>query len=383
MAPRDTHEGHRASSPLELFFDLCFVVAVAFAGTRLHHSIVEHHLASGIQSYLMVFFAIWWAWMGFTWLSSAYDNDDVFYRLMTFVQIAGALVIAAGVPSAFDDRDFTVVTLGYTLMRVGLVTLWWRAVASDGENPEAPRRYAVGLMAVQTGWLLLLLAPSWFKIPGFLILVACELTVPMWSARAGHIPWHPGHIADRYAAFTLIVLGESVLSATVAVSGAIEDPAHRGSLLGTVVGGLLILFGMWWKYFARNAEHFLHHSRQAFEWGYGAYALFASAAAVGAGLAAVVEVLAEDEGLTPAVAAAVTVPTAIFVAVVWFLQIRITQAEPLATGLVVGVGALLILAATFTAQPVLLAGLLLVAMIVVATVIDDRTPPRTVTSASA
>ena len=49
----------------------------------------------------MVFFAIWWAWMNFTWFASAYDNDDVPYRLLTFVQIAGVLILAAGVAAAF------------------------------------------------------------------------------------------------------------------------------------------------------------------------------------------------------------------------------------------------------------------------------------------
>jgi hypothetical protein len=62
----------RASTWLELFFDLCFVVAVAQAALPLHHDISEDHVAHGIRSYLMVFFAIWWAWMNFTWFASAY-----------------------------------------------------------------------------------------------------------------------------------------------------------------------------------------------------------------------------------------------------------------------------------------------------------------------
>ena len=75
--------------------------------------------AHGVVGYLMVFFAIWWAWMNFTWFASAYDTDDVPYRLVTLVQIAGVLVLAAGVPRAFDGSDFAVVTLGYVVMRLG------------------------------------------------------------------------------------------------------------------------------------------------------------------------------------------------------------------------------------------------------------------------
>ena len=97
MTARDPHEPHRASTPLELLFDLCFVVAVAQASGRLHHGIVEGHAGRAVLGYVVVFFAIWWAWMNFTWFASAYDTDDVPYRLLVLVQIAGVLVLAAGV----------------------------------------------------------------------------------------------------------------------------------------------------------------------------------------------------------------------------------------------------------------------------------------------
>src|SRR5262245_30498329 len=93
MGPRDPAEPHRAATNLELLFDLCFVVAVAYASAGLHHAIAGNHAATGIASYLTVFFAIWWGWMNFSWFSSAYDNDDGVHRLATLVQIAGALIM--------------------------------------------------------------------------------------------------------------------------------------------------------------------------------------------------------------------------------------------------------------------------------------------------
>ena len=98
MVARPTDEEHRSATVLELFFDLCFVVAVAQAAAGLHHALSARHVADGVVDYLLVFFAIWWAWMNFTWFASAYDTDDVAYRLTTLVQITGALVFAAGVP---------------------------------------------------------------------------------------------------------------------------------------------------------------------------------------------------------------------------------------------------------------------------------------------
>ena len=71
MRARSRDENHRASTPLELFFDLCFVVAAAQAGVQLVHAVAEGHYADGIAGYMFVFFALWWAWVNFTWFASA------------------------------------------------------------------------------------------------------------------------------------------------------------------------------------------------------------------------------------------------------------------------------------------------------------------------
>ena len=101
----------------------------------------------------MVFFAIWWAWMNFTWFASAYDCDDVPYRLAVFVQIAGALILAAGVPAMFETRAPNVATLtGYVVMRLAIVAQWLRAAASDPDHRVTARRYAAGITVLQLAW---------------------------------------------------------------------------------------------------------------------------------------------------------------------------------------------------------------------------------------
>ena len=106
MSGRDPEEAHRSATPLELFFDLCFVVAVAAAAATLHHDLAHGHL-SGLAGYAMVFFAIWWAWVNYSWFASAYDTDDVIFRLLTFVVMTGVLVVAAGTPQAAgEEHDF-------------------------------------------------------------------------------------------------------------------------------------------------------------------------------------------------------------------------------------------------------------------------------------
>ena len=323
MLPRSRGEAHRASTPLELFFDLCFVVAVAQGGSQLAHALAAGHPGKGIGGYLVVFFAIWWAWMNFTWFASAYDTDDVAYRLATLVQITGALILAAGVPRLFDGQ-WLVGVLGYLVMRSALVAQWLRAAAgSTGSQRVVALRYARGIAFVQACWVLLLLLPHDLRGPLFPLLVVAELMVPVLAERDDQTTWHPEHIAERYGLFTLIVLGESVSAATVAVQSALDEHEAFGELLPIAAGGLLVCFSAWWIYFARPVHGYLRSNRQAFVWGYGHYLVLASAAAVGAGLEVAVEHAVGQAHISGrASAAVVTVPTAVYLFTVWALHAR-------------------------------------------------------------
>jgi low temperature requirement protein LtrA len=326
MRSRDSSEPHRAATPLELLFDLTFVVAVALLASELAHSTAENHAGEGVLSYLMVFFAIWWAWMNFTWFASAYDTDDVAYRLLTMLQMGGVLVLAAGVPAAFASQDFAVVTLGYVLMRVAMVTQWLRAAGADRQHRRTCVRYATGTAIVQVGWGLRLLLVAPWGLVGFLVLVVAELFVPWWAERIRGTTWHPHHIAERYGLFTIIVLGECVLAATTAVQGAFTEAGGSTELVVLGAGALMLLFGLWWFYFLKPAAAGLEHRRElSFLWGYGHYVIFAALAALGAGLEVAVEAITHHIAApTPLVAYAVALPVAVVLVVVWALHAPLT-----------------------------------------------------------
>lgn len=213
---RDPHEPHRVSTPLELLFDLSFVVAIALAATQLHHGAAGHHWVV-VPQYLAAFFGIWWAWMNYTWYASAYDNDDLLFRLLTMVQMFGVLVFAVGIPGFFSG-DLLAATVGYALMRLALVTQWLLAARDDPPRRRTCLRYALGIAVLQVLWIArLALPPSGFW-PSFLLLIGLELLVPAWAERAGATPVHPHHIAERYALMVIIGLGECVLGAANAVA---------------------------------------------------------------------------------------------------------------------------------------------------------------------
>ncbi|MFC6597741.1 low temperature requirement protein A [Kitasatospora paranensis] len=324
MAPRSRDEPHRTATPLELFFDLCFVVAVAQAGRQLAHDLATDRIAAGLYGYAFVFFAIWWAWMNFSWFASAYDVDDVPYRLTTLVQITGVLILAAGVPRMFDQHDLVLSVVGYVVMRLAMVTQWLRAAACEqGPARTVALRYALGIVLCQVGWVLLLLVPH-EAYPYLLPLgILAELSVPVIAERPAQTTWHPHHIAERYGLFTLIVLGETVAAATLAVQTALDEHDALGELLPIAAGGLLICFAAWWIYFAEPIHDHLRSNRVAFLWGYGHYLVLGSAAAIGAGLEVAVEQAAGPAHISAtAAAAAVTVPTALYLFTVWLLHSR-------------------------------------------------------------
>ncbi len=368
LSPRDPHEPHRVSTPLELLTDLCFVVAVAQASAGLHHAIAEDHVGHGLISFGIAFFGIWWTWLNFTWFASAYDNDDVIYRLLTILQIIGVLVLAAGVPGFFSD-EFVLPVVGYVIMRIALVIQWLRASRGDPRTRETCRRYALGLVVVQLLWVGFLFVPHEFQLFVFLPIAVLDMAVPVWAERRGETPWHPEHIADRYAAFFIIVLGESILAATLAIQGAWTDLDHAADALVVLIGGVLIVFGMWWLYFARDASAVLERvrtqgTRFEYVWGFGHYFIFASGAAIGAGLAVRAEFWAHpDEVPALASAAAVTLPIAVLMTALYVLQLHQHDRSARAA-LPFAIAIVLTLACTFTSFPELFAGLVVVALLV-------------------
>jgi len=334
MSARPIDEPHRGSSQLELLFDLIFVVAVAAATDELAHGIAGGHGLAALAGFLQVFFAIWWAWMNFTWFASSYDTDDVAYRLLTMVQMSGVLVLAAGVPAAAGS-DYRAVTVGYVIMRTGLVAQWLRAGVEDAASRRTAVRYATGISVLQVCWVVRLVLVETGVVPPavqpalFVVLVVLELAVPRWAERVGPTNWHPHHIAERYGLFTIILLGEGVLAASRGVRGALEDAEISGPFITIAVSGLLLLFALWWLYFLEPAGDGLNDRRGgSYLWGYGHYGIFAALAALGAGLEVAVERTGRDVAASPlAIGYAVAISVAVFLVMLWLVHSPIV-AEP-------------------------------------------------------
>ncbi len=375
MLPRDPAEPGRTATPLELFFDLVFVVAVSIAAVQLHHALAEGHAGHGVISYGLVFFGIWWAWMNFTWFATSYGTDDWLYRVLTFLQMGGVLVLAAGVEPAFTENHWTVVTIGYVVMRVAMVAQWLRASRSAGPNRKTTQRYAVGIAIVQVFWIVRLFLPDHLQPYLHVVMIAAELSVPLIAERTGTTPWHPHHITERYGLFTLIVLGESLLASANAIIEALHDHEALAPLISISVMTLVVTAALWWIYFWPPHHTAIRGFAQSIRYGYVHYFVFAAAAAFSAGIEVEIDVLTGHSELSATAASfTVTIPVTVFVLGIWWIALR--ENADRVVNLAVPLGAVLVLLDPVTPVPVLLTAVVLTLVVVVLVI---HPPVRNVT----
>jgi low temperature requirement protein LtrA len=294
MSGRDPHEPHRVATPLELLFDLTFVIAFGIAANEFAHEMTEGHIGAGVAAFAFATFAICLAWINFSWFASAYDTDDWIYRLMTMLQMVGVIILALGLPSLFasiaegEHIDNRVMVAGYVVMRIALVAQWLRAARQDTQRRAACLTYAALVVVAQIGWIATIFANGSVvtTYAASLVLAGFELFIP-WLAerRTGGTPWHAHHIAERYGLLAIIALGEGVVGTVASLSAIVGSQGWSVAAALVAVAGTGLTFGMWWAYFVVPHSDLLHAYRErAFLFGYLHFAVFGSIVATGAGL---------------------------------------------------------------------------------------------------
>lgn len=294
MSGRDPHEAHRVATPLELLFDLTFVIAFGVSASELAHMLAENHVGTGLIGFAFSTFAISWAWINFSWFASAYDTDDWAYRLTTMLQMVGVVVLALGIPPVFSSIyegshvDNRVMVAGYVVMRVAMILQWLRAARQDPTRRRACLTYAISITVAQVGWIAVIIlntsVPVTFLLVGLMTLV--EMSGP-WLAekRMGGTPWHPHHIAERYGLLVIIALGEGVIGTVASLTAVVHEQGWTFDAVSVTIAGIGLTFGMWWVYFVIPTAELLHANRErSFPWGYSHILVFGSIVATGAGL---------------------------------------------------------------------------------------------------
>lgn len=365
MRARDTAEVHRASTELELFFDLIIVIGIASLTAAFHHAISAGHGLQMLPNFSFLFLALWWAWMNFTWFASAFDNDDPLYRLLVLIIMAGALIFAGGIGFIFDTMDFTFGIYGWVLMRMGMVALWLRAAKHTPGLRKTCYRYAVGIVFAQALWVLLafLGTPGSAAFYGFgVCLFLVEWSIPVLAERAGRTPWHPHHMLERYGLLTIIVLGEVLLSIATTFGAFFAGSADLG-LIKIGLAALIVVFAYWWIYFGESHHQSVTEFNRTFIWGYGHVFIFASIAIMGAGLAAYFDLHTDHSIASPQLVGwFVGGPLSVALLALWTVRDRYLALGARKSALPVGAVAILF-ATAMQAEPFVFAALLLATLV--------------------
>ena len=273
---RDAGE-ERHPSWLELFFDLCFVAAVAALASGLHH----HPDAQGMLVFAGLFVPVWWAWMGYTWYASAFDNDDTVFRVAWLGAMLLVIALASQLPAVADGhgRGFAI---AYGLLQVLLAGLFLRARRHETGARAFATRYAAGDAIGAAVWLASAAAPPPLQYVLWGVGMAVLMATPPLAVMAYHgKAFNAAHIAERYGLFTLIVLGESVVAVAAALGG---EAGLRGGL--TAAFGFGVAACLWWVYFGSVRWSSLTRDSllRSFTWGYGHLFVFAGVAATAVGV---------------------------------------------------------------------------------------------------
>jgi len=225
-------------TPLELFFDLVFVLAL----TQCTQLMSDDPTWSGLAEGLLILALVWWSWVGYSWLTSVIDPEEDAVRVAMFVAMAGLLLVALCVPDAFGDLGLAF-ALAYGVVRAAHV--WLFMIASRDE--PGLRRSIVGFTVSTAIGVALLVAGSTLDGAAQGIVWALALALDMAGPYvSGSEGWKiiPGHFAERHGLIFLIALGESIVAIGVGSEAGVD-----GGVITAAVLGVALAAAMWWAYF--------------------------------------------------------------------------------------------------------------------------------------
>lgn len=238
----------RRTTPVELLWDLVFVFAVTEVTTLFAHETNWARLGQAA----LVLALVWWAWSAFVWAANAQEEESRTLRACLLAGTALIFIVGLAVPHAFG-RNSLLFAVAYALVRF----LHLGVYADAARRGNAGRAAILGFgVTVVIGMALLVagaLAHGWARALLWLAAIAIDYAGPAWLTRErlrGLQQVAVAHFAERYGAFVIICIGESIVSVGVVVS----ERALTPGLVISATLPLLAAVGMWWTYFDRTAD---------------------------------------------------------------------------------------------------------------------------------
>jgi low temperature requirement protein LtrA len=285
----DGAEAGRRVTWLELFFDLAFVAAVAQVGTPL----TTDYSPTGLLRYTLLFFLIWWAWLGHTVYATRFDTDDVIQRLLTLAQIFGVAIMAVNADDALNSRSSAGFAAAYAGLRVILVFQYLRARHVPRAR-EFVTASAAGFGLAAVPWFVSAIVPPPMRYALWAFALVIDLSTPLFTARyTAKVPPHAEHLPERFGLFTIILIGESLVSV---MKGMKSQEDWSVAAASSALLGLTVAFTLWWWYFdgvgavGEMRVQSKRDSRRFHAWAYAHFPLYLGIAVAGVGVEHVIHV---------------------------------------------------------------------------------------------
>lgn len=237
----DDEGRERHATWLELFFDLVFVAAVS----QLAGNLNKDYSPKGFLHFSILFVPVWWAWVGHTFYLTRFDSDDLGHRLITMAQIVAVASLIVHLPNALGKSSVGF-ALSYAAVRCILVAEYLRARRHVPLVRPLINRYIVGFGSAAAIWVASTLVPTPYRFLLWYVAIAVDFLAPLTAGQLhARFPPHLMHLPERFGLFTIIVIGEAVVSVVMGVGADRLTPVAGA----TCVMGLIITFTLWWGYF--------------------------------------------------------------------------------------------------------------------------------------
>jgi low temperature requirement protein LtrA len=236
-----TAERGQRVAPLELFFDLVFVLSF----TQVTATMAGDPSWEGLGEGMLILAAVWWAWAAYGWLTNAIDPDEDLNRIAVLSAMAAMLVVSLAIPDAFGDRG-VLFGCAYFLVRALHLVLYIRTTGreEDTYNLEAILKLAPGLLLGSALLIVAGLLDGGARASVWILAILIDWSTPLLFG-SGEFHLDPRHFAERYGLIVIITLGESVLAIG---AGAAGIDLGTGETVAAVLG-IVSVASLWWAYF--------------------------------------------------------------------------------------------------------------------------------------
>ncbi|HEY9376425.1 MAG TPA: low temperature requirement protein A [Jiangellaceae bacterium] len=233
-------------TPLELFFDLVFVLAL----TQVTAYLADHLTTEGLVRGLLLVAVLWWSWTGYAWLGNVVRADEGFVREVMLAAMATMFIFALAIPEAFDDLPGglygpVVVPMCYLVFRLLHLTMFWIVSRDDPGLRSQVLRFAPSVLMATTILLIAAGTTGLTQTVLWAVALAADYVGTLLGGASGWRLPSASHFAERHGLIIIVALGESIVAIGVGIA---ELPISWPIIVGALLG-LAVAAALWWVYF--------------------------------------------------------------------------------------------------------------------------------------